>query len=479
MAAVAPDDGPGAPPAGAEAGCEPCERILVLGAAGRDFHSFSVLFRGNPHFRVVGFTAAQIPRIGGRRYPPALAGALYPDGLPIFEEAELERVVREERVDRCLLAYSDLSYEAAMAVAARCLAAGADFSLAAPARTALAARKPVVAVCATRTGCGKSAVSRYVVARLRARGVSSTIVRHPMPYGDLEAQRLQRFARYEDLERHGVTIEEREEYEQHLDAGTVVFAGVDYAAILAAAEAEASDVIVWDGGNNDSSFFKPDLLLCVADPHRARDCLTYYPGAINFMTADAVVVSKANTAPAADTAAVVAAARAANPAARVYVVDSAISLDEPALVRGRRVVSVDDGPSLTHGGRPVGAGFYAARDGGAAEVLDPRPAFVGSLKAALEKWPHLGATVPALGYYDEQVQDLEATLAALPRDATVVVATPMDLRRLIKIAQPTTRARYAVADRPGEPALAEEIDRFVDGVVLKRRAAGGAASSER
>ena len=237
-------------------------------------------------------------------------------------------------------------------------------------------------------------------------------------------------------------------------------------------------MIVWDGGNNDSSFFKPDLLLCVADPHRARDCLSYYPGAVNFLTADAVVVSKANTAPPADTAAVVAAARGANPAARVYVVDSAISLDEPELVRGRRVVSVDDGPSLTHGGRPVGAGFDAARDGAAAEILDPRPFFVGSLKAALEKYPHLGATVPALGYYDEQVRDLEATLAALPRDATVVVATPMDLRRLIKIDQPTTRARYAVADRPGEAALSEEIDRFVDGVVLKRRAAGGAASSE-
>jgi predicted GTPase len=427
-------------------------RVVILGAAGRDFHDFNTVFRDDPSCEVVAFTAAQIPGIAGRRYPPELAGPLYPRGIPIEPEDDLEALIRAHAVDRVVFAYSDVSHEHVMHLASRALAAGADFALLGPGRTALRSAKPVVAVCAVRTGCGKGAVSRRVAEILRARGRRVAVVRHPMPYGDLAAARVQRFAAFADLDAARVTLEEREEYEPHLEAGSVVFAGVDYAEILRRAEAEA-DVIVWDGGNNDLPFFRPALHLCLVDPHRAGDESRYHPGEANLRAADVAVVVKEDTAAPADVAAVRAAVRALNPRARVLGMDMPITVEAPEAIRGRRVLAVDDGPTLTHGGMPTGAAALAAeRHGGL--LVDPRPHARGSLRQVFEAFPGIGPVLPAVGYGPAQIADLQATIDAVPCDL-VLLGTPLDLRRSLTVRHPIVRVRYGVRER--EPGALEAL----------------------
>ncbi|HYB73214.1 MAG TPA: GTPase [Candidatus Sulfotelmatobacter sp.] len=429
-------------------------RVVILGAAGRDFHNFNVAFRDDPGVRVVAFTAAQIPSIAGRHYPPELAGAHYPSGIPIHPEADLERLIREEGVQEVVFAYSDVGHEYVMHLASRCVAAGADFTLLGGRRTMLASRRPVVAVCAVRTGCGKGAATRKVVEILRARGRRPVVVRHPMPYGDLAAQRVQRFAALADLDRAACTIEEREEYEPHLERGTVVFAGVDYAAILAAAEAEA-DVLVWDGGNNDLPFFAPAFLICLVDPHRPGHETTYFPGEANLLLADVVVVAKEDTARPEHIAAVKAAARRANPRAVLIEAASPIAVPDAGAIRGRRVLIVEDGPTLTHGGMPYGAGELAAERFGAAEVVDPRPYAVGSLRDTFRVYPQITRVLPAMGYGQDQVRELEATIRATPCD-TVILGTPVDLRRVMTIDRPVARIRYDLMEI-GHPTLEDVL----------------------
>ncbi len=421
-------------------------RVLIAGAAGRDFHNFNVAYRDDPGVEVVAFTAAQIPGIAGRRYPPELAGPRYPAGIPVEPEADLERLCRERAVDQVVFAYSDVSHEHVMHLASRALAAGADFALLGPRRTMLRAGRPVVAVCAVRTGCGKGAVSRRIVEILRGRGRRVAVVRHPMPYGDLAAQRVQRFADFADLDRARVTLEEREEYEPHLEAGSVVFAGVDYAAILARAEVEA-DVLVWDGGNNDLPFFVPTLHLCLVDPHRAGHESRYHPGEANLRLADVAVIVKEDTAPPAAVEAVRGAIRALNPRARILDTRLPIRVDDPGALRGRRVLAVDDGPTLTHGGMPAGAAELAARRFGAA-LVDPRPYARGSLKAVFDEYPGLGPVLPAVGYSPAQLADLQATIEAVPCDL-VLLGTPIDLRRSLAVRRPIVRVRYEVEEAGG------------------------------
>jgi len=418
-------------------------RVLILGAAGRDFHNFNVAFRDDPGVEVVAFTAAQIPGIADRRYPAELAGPRYPAGIPIEPEAELERLVRERSVDQVVFAYSDVSHEDVMHLASRALAAGADFALLGPRRTMLRTTKPVVAVCAVRTGCGKGAVSRRVVELLRGRGRRVAVVRHPMPYGDLLAQRLQRFATFADLDRARVTLEEREEYEPHLEAGSVVFAGVDYAAILARAEDEA-DVLVWDGGNNDLPFVIPTLHLCLVDPHRAGHESRYHPGETNLRLADVAVIVKEDTAAPAAIEAVRAAIRALNPRARVLDTRLPITVEDAGALRGRAVLAVDDGPTLTHGGMPAGAAELAARRFGAT-LVDPRPYARGSLREVFARYPGLGPVLPAVGYGPAQLADLQATIDAVPCDL-VLLGTPVDLRRSLTVRHPVVRVRYRLEE---------------------------------
>jgi predicted GTPase len=424
-------------------------RILILGAAGRDFHNFNTLYRTAPHCHVAGFTAAQIPNIAGRRYPPELAGPLYPDGIPIYPERDLERVIREERVDGCVLAYSDLSCAAVVQLASRCNAAGADFSMVSPWRTMIPARVPVISVGATRTGAGKSQTSRAIAAALRAAALRTVVLRHPMPYGDLRAQRVQRFACAADLDAHMVTIEEREEYEPYLEQGHVVYAGVDYDDIVRRAEQEA-DVIIWDGGNNDTPFLVPDLHIVLADPHRAGDEAGYYPGEVNVRLADIVIINKVDTAVPAAVLAVRRNVQRLNAAARIVEADSPITVEQPDVLRGRRVLAIDDGPTLTHGGMPWGAAFLAARAAGA-ELVDPRPFAAGALADTYAAWPHIGAVLPAMGYGAAQVADLEETIrrAAGAGAEAVAVGTPIDLARLVTLPLPHTRVRYALRLRDG------------------------------
>ncbi|MBE7449026.1 MAG: GTPase [Kofleriaceae bacterium] len=433
-------------------------RVLVLGAAGRDFHDFAVALRDDPAIEVVGFTAAQIPGIEARRFPAALAGPRYPDGIAIHAEAELERLIGELRVDEVVLAYSDLAHATVMHLASRALAAGAGFRLLAPARTMLRASRPVIAVTAVRTGCGKSQVARYLAALLRGRGYRVGVCRHPMPYGDLTAQRVQRFASIADLDAAGVTLEEREDYEPHVLAGSVVHAGVDYAQVLRAAEAE-SDVVVWDGGNNDTPFVRPDLWITVVDPFRAGHELAYHPGEVNFRAADLILINKADTAPPGTIERLCAAAAEVNPRARLVIARSQVTTDDPALIRGRRVLLVEDGPTLTHGELPFGAGFVAARHHGAAAIVDPRPHAVGEIAALYRRHPHLGAALPAVGYSPAQLRDLEATIRATPCD-TVIVATPADLGHVLTLDRPSTRVRYELAEH-GAPTLADELAGFL------------------
>ena len=445
-------------------------RVVILGAAGRDFHDFNLAFRERPDVEVVAFTAAQIAGIAGRHYPPALAGPLYPLGIPILPEAELPRLIAEQAVDQVVLSYSDLSHAEVMHKASLALAHGAGFRLLGPRVTMLESTRPVVSVCAIRTGCGKSAVSRRVAGLLRQAGLEVGVVRHPMPYGDLEAQAVQRFACLEDLSLQRCTIEEREEYEPHVRAGSVVWAGVDYGRVLRAVEAEA-DAIVWDGGNNDTPFFRPDLELVLLDPHRPGHERGYFPGEVNLLRAHALLITKVDTARPEDVQAVARAARAANPGARIVEAGLPLRVEGEEALRGRRVLVIEDGPTVTHGGMPGGAGLLTARRLGATPV-DPRPHAVGSLRLAWEDHPHLGPVLPALGYGPTQVWELEQTIRRVPCDA-VLVATPIDLARVVRIDRPVARVRYDL-DEQADAALEELLAPVIAAARASRAPAGAA-----
>ncbi len=425
-------------------------RVLIMGAAGRDFHNFNTFFRDNEKYEVVVFTATQIPNIEGRVYPPELAGALYPAGIPIYPEEELVNLIQEHDINQVIFAYSDVSHEYVMHKASQVLATGADFRLLGTHATMLKSSKPVVAVCAVRTGAGKSQTTRYVCDTLQKSGHKVVAVRHPMPYGNLVAQKVQRFANYNDLDKHNCTIEEREEYEPHIDRGVVVYAGVDYEAILRKAEKEA-DIIVWDGGNNDLPFFKPDLHIVVADPHRAGHELVYYPGESNLYAADVVVLNKIDTADLADIAQVRENVRKVNPAATMIEAASPIFVENPDAIRGKRVLVVEDGPTLTHGDMAYGAGVVAARRFGAVEIVDPRPYAIRSIAKTFERYPKTGPILPAMGYGEEQIKDLEETINATPCDL-VIIGTPIDLRRVVHIHHPADRVRYEL-QVIGQPTL--------------------------
>ncbi len=436
-------------------------RILILGAAGRDFHNFNTMYRDNPDFTVVGFTATQIPDIAGRRYPTELAGSLYPDGIPIYEESELEALIAEFSVDHVLFSYSDVTYEHVMHLASRAVAAGASFGVPGS-ETLIKSNKPVVSITATRTGTGKSQTSRQIRQILADAGVRVAAIRHPMPYGDLNAQRVQRLASFEDLDAADVTIEEREEYEPYIRQGAVIYAGVDYGEILAAAEQEA-DVIIWDGGNNDLPFYQVDLGFCVVDPFRAGHELRYWPGEANVRQADVVVINKIDTAPADGLAEIRKNVAMLAPQATVVEAASPISVDDPTVIEGKRVLVLDDGPTITHGEMPFGAGVVAAQQHNAAELIDPRPYAVGSLVGVYEKYPHIGAVLPAMGYSDQQRQELEETIAAAAPDG-IVIGTPMDLASVIDLGDiPRTRVYYELEVRNG-PSLQELLAPIIAGV---------------
>jgi predicted GTPase len=426
------------------------KRIIIMGAGGRDFHDFNVLFRNDPTTQVVAFTAAQIPGIGGRVYPPALAGPLYPNGIRILDEAELPELIRTEQVDQVILAYSDLSHEDVMHKASLVMAHGADFGLVGPGRTMLSSSKPVVAVCAVRTGCGKSQTSRLIGQILTDAGLRVSLIRHPMPYGNLERMRVQRFETMADIDASDPTIEEREEYEAPVKAGLLMWAGVDYGEVLHAAEAE-SDVIVWDGGNNDFPFYRPDLFITLVDPLRPGHEREYHPGEINLRMADVVVINKVDLAEPDDLKQVVTNVRALNPAAPIVRTSSPVSLDEGPSLAGKRVLVVEDGPTLTHGGMPFGAGTVAVRQEGVGETVDPRPYAVGSIVDTFERYPRLGPVLPAMGYGHEQIAELETTIRNVPCDV-VVTGTPIDLGRLINVGHPVRHASYESVEL-GEPQL--------------------------
>ena len=440
------------------------ERVLILGAAGRDFHTFNVCFRDNPNYEVVAFTAAQIPGIEKRLYPPALSGARYPSGISIYPEERLEILIRNERIDQVVFAYSDVSHLTVMHLASRVLACGADFRLIGPEHSFLNSSCPVISVCAVRTGCGKGAVVRRLATLLRERGLTPVVVRHPMPYGDLTRQAVQRFASIEDCDRQNCTVEEREEYEQHIRQGVVVYAGVDYERILRAAEEEA-DIILWDGGNNDWAFFRPDLEIVLLDPHRAGHELLYHPGETNLRRARVLVVNKLDSAPLTGVEQVMSNIAQVNPAATVIQARSAVSVDRPELIRGQRVLVIEDGPTLTHGEMGYGSGVIAARRYGAAELVDPRPFATGSLGEAFLRYPWITSALPAIGYSTSQLRDLAATIAAISCD-TVVIATPVDLPRLIPISQPCCRVRYDL-EEISHPDLADVLTVFLEGRVQR------------
>jgi predicted GTPase len=419
-------------------------KVVIMGAAGRDFHTFNCCFRDDPDSRVVAFTAAQIPHIEDRRYPAALAGASYPDGIPIRPEEELEQLIRDQQVDQVVFAYSDVSLEYVDSTRRRVETAGAAFETFGVDATMLASRKPVIAINAVRTGCGKSQTSRRVIGILRELGRKTVVVRHPMPYGDLAKQAVQRFATMDDLDVQDCTIEEREEYEPHLRNGVIVYAGIDYAAILAHAEKEA-DVIVWDGGNNDTPFYRPDLWIVIADPHRAGHELRYFPGTANFERADLIIINKVDSADEADIRQIEQNAARLNPDAVVVRAASPLHVPDPELIRGKRVLAVEDGPTTTHGGMPYGAGVLAARQNGAAEIVDPRPWASGELVDTFRDYPDTGPLLPAMGYGETQVRDLEETVNAVDCDL-VLIATPIDLTRLISIRQPHMRIGYRLEE---------------------------------
>ena len=439
------------------------KNVIIIGSAGRDFHNFNMYFKNNKAYKVVCFTGSQqIPGISGKKYPPELAGDLYPGGIPIYPEEDLPRLIRELNVDDCVFAYSDVSYQQVMHIGAIVNAAGANYVMLGPKDTMLRSKKPVIAVCAVRTGAGKSQTSRRIIGLLKERELKVVAVRHPMPYGELAIQRVQRFGELGDLEKHNCTVEEIEEYEPHLVRGTVVYAGADYAAILKAAEEDPKgcDVVVWDGGNNDFSFLEPDLMITVADPHRPGHELSYYPGEINLRMADVVVINKIDSAFPENVQKVRESIAKVNPDAIVVDAVSVIRVDDPKLIKGKRVLVVEDGPTLTHGEMTYGAGTIAAQRGGAAELVDPRPYAVESIAEAFANYPNIGALLPATGYDAQQLEHLEATINRTDCDA-VIVATPIDLSRIIAIKKPNTRVYYELQDI-GTPNLAEIVSEFAE-----------------
>ncbi|MFZ7126175.1 MAG: cyclic 2,3-diphosphoglycerate synthase [Desulfobacterales bacterium] len=435
------------------------ENVIIMGAAGRDFHNFNVYFRDNERYRVVGFTATQIPDIDGRLYPPELCGRLYPEGIPIFSDARLADLITEHEVDLVAFSYSDVSHQEVMHKASIVTASGADFIIIGAPYTMLKSSKKVVSVCAVRTGCGKSQTSRRVLRILQGAGRRVVSVRHPMPYGDLTRQVVQRFASYDDIDRQNCTIEEREEYEPVIAMGVVVYAGVDYEKILRQAETEA-DVVVWDGGNNDTPFFKPDVAIVVFDPHRAGHETAYHPGETNMLMADIAVINKVDSADRGQVEAVRRTIEAHNPKADIVLADSAIMVEDPERIRGRRVLVIEDGPTLTHGEMAFGAGTIAARRFGAAEMVDPRPYLAGTLKETFSRYPGIGPLLPAMGYSSRQVRDLEATINRTDCDL-VLAATPTDLTQLIRMEKPVVRVRYEYEDH-GDPTLEDVLMRRLD-----------------
>ncbi len=435
--------------------------VVIIGAAGRDFHNFNTFFRDKKEYNVVAFTAAQIPDIDGRKYPAELAGKLYPKGIPIVAEEDLVKLIKEKNVQDCVFSYSDVPYNRVMNLSSIVNAAGANFMLLGPNETMIKSKKPVIAVVATRTGCGKSQTSRKVVEYLMAQGLKVVAVRHPMPYGDLVAQKVQRFAKVDDLKKHKCTVEEMEEYEPHVVRGNVIYAGVDYEAILRDAEKDPDgcDVILWDGGNNDFAFFKPDLTITVADPHRAGNEVSYYPGEVNMRLADVIVINKMDSASPEGIQIVRENIRKTNPKAIVVDGASPIKVDNPELINGKRCLIVEDGPTLTHGEMKIGAGTIAARKFGATEEVEVRPYLVGKLKETFEIYPNIGRILPAMGYGAQQLKDLEATINKTECD-TVIIGTPIDLNRIIKIKKPTTRVHYDLAEI-GLPDLKGVLEKFV------------------
>jgi predicted GTPase len=450
------------------------QNIVIMGAAGRDFHNFNVAFRDDERFKVVAFTAAQIPGIANRRYPPALAGKLYPNGIPILAEEDLSKICKSHAVDQVVFAYSDVEHTAVMHKGSMALATGADFALLGPQRTMVKSTLPVIAICAVRTGVGKSQTTRWIGNRLRKMGIRAAVIRHPMPYGDLEKQAVQRFVKPSDLDAANCTIEEREEYEPHIAAGNIVYAGVDYERILRQAETEAQ-VILWDGGNNDFSFYKPDLHIVMVDPLRAGHEATHHPGEAVLRMADVAVIAKVNSASSLDVEKVADSIRHLAPQAKIIRAASRVSVDDISAVRGKRAIVVDDGPTITHGGMPYGAGHVAALAAGAAQVIDPRPFAQGEIAAVYRKFGHIGKVLPAMGYTDKELADLQATLNAA--DADVVVAgTPIDLSHLVKLSKPIVRARYEFAEED-DPGLGALVDEFLmaHGLALKQIASAVAA----
>ena len=433
-------------------------RVIIMGAAGRDFHNFNTVYRGNEKYEVVAFTATQIPNIDGRTYPAELAGSLYPNGIPIFPESDLPELIEKHNSDLVVFSYSDVSYEYVMDKASFVNSVGADFVVLGHRETMIKSSKPVIAIVATRTGCGKSQTSRKICNTLRDMGLKVVAIRHPMPYGNLVKQKVQRFATLEDLKKHDCTIEEMEEYEPHIVNGTIIYAGVDYEAILRQAETEA-DVIVWDGGNNDMSFYKADLTFCVADPHRPGHELTYYPGATNVRLANYVIINKIETAKIENIDIVKANIKKINPNAGIILAASPITVEDENKIKGKRVLVVEDGPTLTHGGMSYGAGVFAAKNFGAKEIVDPKPFAVGSILATYKKYPNTGMLLPAMGYGDEQLKDLEETISKIDCD-TVVIGTPIDLRRVINIKQDSVRVTYELDDK-GEPSIKTILKEFI------------------
>lgn len=437
------------------------KNTIIIGAAGRDFHNFNTVYRNNKAYNVVAFTATQIPDIDDRKYPSELAGELYPEGIPIYSQDQLPKLIEELQVDECVFAYSDIGYEDVMGIGAIVNAAGADFTLLGPKGTQLKSNKPVISVCAVRTGTGKSQTSRKIIETLLQHDLKVVAVRHPMPYGDLNAQRVQRFATVDDLKKHNCTIEEMEEYEPHVDRGNIVYAGVDYADILAAAEndPDGCDVILWDGGNNDFSFFKPDLAVTVLDPHRPGHELKYYPGEVSLRTADVAIINKIDSATAEAIQIVENNIKFASPTSTVIKAESKITVDNPEIIIGKRVLVVEDGPTLTHGEMKIGAGTVAAERLGAKEMIDPRPFAVGSLIETFNKYQHIQNVLPAMGYGEQQLKDLEETINNADCDA-VIIGTPMDLSRIISINKPYTRVHYDL-DEVGSPNLSEVLKGFI------------------
>lgn len=437
------------------------KNVIIIGAAGRDFHNFNTYYRNNENYKVVAFTAAQIPDIDNRKYPPELAGSLYPEGIPIYPQDQLPELIKTLQVDECVFAYSDVNYETVMGIGAIVNAAGADFTLLGPKSTMLKSSKPVISVCAVRTGCGKSQTSRKIIETLMAHGLKVVAVRHPMPYGDLNAQRVQRFATVEDLKRHRCTVEEMEEYEPHVVRGNIIYAGVDYEDILRAAEKDPDgcDVIIWDGGNNDFSFYQPDLAITVLDPHRPGHELSYYPGEVSLRISDLAIINKIDSAEAEAIKQVEENIKRVNPNATIIKAESKITVDNPALIEGKRVLVVEDGPTLTHGEMKFGAGTIAAQRFGAKELVDPRPYTVGKLTETFNIYKDIGQLLPAMGYGEQQLKDLEETINRTDCDA-VIIGTPIDLSRVINIKKPCTRVHYELAE-VGSPNLEEILQDFI------------------